>query len=289
MMVNLELIIKIAQEYYSDGEWVGNAHYGLGEILKGSYFVTACDPQKGLVAKIAKNPWGDLSEKYNSPAWEPILGHEWETAHLETLDPEAVALGIKKALKPNWVDAYNDFLEENYVDFYPLETPAWKLDGQLGIMPLADNREVLYDLGVREYVIRDRYGVLCRVERSLKDFESDMRKPYQDLCDYFESYFTEEGSEKMTIIKKLKSEKATILEKTLNEKFYLFIEGLDKFGEPTDNPNKIKNVLVELHEIVNGDSDFIETISLDFVNGETLYEDLTFANVKKWCSYNLED
>ena len=93
----------------------------------------------------------------------------------------------------------------------------------------------------------------------------------------------------MTIIKKLKFEKTTILEKTLNEKFYLFIEGLDKFGGSTDDPNKIKNVLVELHEIVNGESDFIETLSSDFVNGETLYEDLTFANIKKWASYNLDD
>lgn len=288
-MVNFKLIIETAQEYYKEGKWIGTCHYDLGEVGKGLFFVCACDEKKGLVAKIAKNSEDPSGYDYYSPNWEKVWGHEWETVHLETLDSEAVALGIKKALAPNWVDAYNSFLEENYVDFYPLETEAWKLEGQLGIMPLVDDREVLYDLAAKEYVVRDRYGILCRIERSLKDFESDMRKPWQNLCDYFESFFTEKGGEKMTIIRKLKSEKVTILEKALNEKFYLFIEGLDKFGESTDNPDKIRNVLVELHEIINGESDFIETLSLDFVNGETLYGDLTFANVKKWASYNLED
>lgn len=288
-MVNFKLIIETAQEYYKEGKWIGTCHYDLDEIGKGLFFVCACDEEKGLVAKIAKNPENPSGDNYYSPNWKKVWGHEWETTHLETLDSEAVALGIKKALAPNWVDAYNSFLEENYVDFYPLETSVWELEGQLGIMPLSDSREVLYDLGRKEYVIRDRYGILCRIERPLKDFESDMRRPWQDLCDYFESYFTEEGGEKMTIIRKLKAEKVTILEKTLNEKFYLFIEGLNKFEEATDNPDKIKNVLVELHEIINGESDFIETLSPDFVNGKTLYEDLTFTNIKKWASYNLED
>ena len=94
----------------------------------------------------------------------------------------------------------------------------------------------------------------------------------------------------MTILEKMKKEYSPIIEHNLNDKYYLFIEGLSKNGESIDNVNKVVNVIVELHKMVDEiTSDFIDTLdNLCSITIDTELDSLTFEYIQKKCHYILD-